>query len=114
MKYLSAKPPALVTRYGTGTYIGAAIVIEGGQPSIAFDPEAIVEIPNAEFEKYSREYLTHLRDGALTVRDEAAFHAYQRKEALESAAQAEPASADDAPPESDAAPDEPSTQQLEK
>ena len=75
-RYFSAKPPALVTRFGTGTYLGAVVVIEGGMPSIKWEPDRIVEISDAELTAYLRDYATLVRDGALIEHEEAAYRAY--------------------------------------
>ncbi len=76
MRYYSAKADVLVTRYGTGSYIGATVGIakEGerkGETVITHDPDAVVAITDAEFSKYTREYLQLVRDGSLIERDEA-------------------------------------------
>ena len=64
-RYFSAKPPALVTRFGTGTYLGASLERVDGQVSIKWDEERIVAISDAELSQYLRDYAGLVRDGSL-------------------------------------------------
>lgn len=104
-KFYSAKPPALVTRYGTGTFIGAAVVMQGGRPTIVYNTDEVVAIPDAEIAAYSREYLTHERDGALVVPTEADYLAWLEAEQAAHAVADQPAEAS-SPAEAAVAPEE--------
>lgn len=65
--YVSCIEGALVTRYGTATFIGAER--RATAPTVVdYHPEQIVAIPHDEFRKYRREYLRALRDGSLVER----------------------------------------------
>ncbi len=74
MRYYSAKADVLVTRYGTGSYIGASVSVptEGplkGQTVLTHTSE-VVALTDAEFAKYMREYLQLEREGSLIQRTE--------------------------------------------
>lgn len=76
MRFYSAAKDRLVTRYGTGAYIGATVSVptEGpdkGKTVIVHNEEEVVAITDAEFSKYAREYLALEREGSLTLRPEA-------------------------------------------
>lgn len=76
--YVSSVEGHLVTRHGTGLYIGAErdAKAEGG---LVFNPELVVQIPEAEARAYSREYGRALRDGSLVQRSKADFDAQLAK-----------------------------------
>ncbi len=87
-RYFSAKPPALVTRFGTGTYLGAVLKIVSGVVSIEWDEDSIVAISDAELITYSREYAGLVRDGSLAEHNRATYQAFLTRsaEAAEQAA----------------------------
>lgn len=65
--FVSCVEGALVTRYGTGTFIGAER--RANAPTVVdYHPDQIIAIPHDEFRKYRREYLRALRDGSLVER----------------------------------------------
>lgn len=94
MRYYSAKADVLVTRYGTGSYIGATVEIakdgeRKGQTEISHDEELVVAITDAEFAKYAREYLQLEREGSLIKRTEADYKAQLQVEEAKSKKEAE-------------------------
>jgi hypothetical protein len=96
MRYYSAKADHLVARYGTGSHIGAVIGVvqdgpDKGETKVEYDTQTIVAIPDKEFAAYAREYLTHERDGSLTVRTEVEYNAQKKAVADAEKAQAEAA-----------------------
>ena len=85
MRYYSAKADVLVTRYGTGSYIGAKVTVptEGplkGQTVLTHTGE-VVALTDAEFSKYMREYLQLEREGSLIQRTEKDYKAWVEAEA---------------------------------
>lgn len=67
--FVSCVEGAVVTRFGTRTYIGCER--RALEPTVVdYHPEQIVAIPHDEFRKYRREYLRALRDGSLVTRTE--------------------------------------------
>ncbi len=80
-RYFSANPPALVTRFGTGTYLGATLRVVSGQPVIEWDSEKIVEISDAELVSYLREYAGLIRDGSLIERTKEDYQIFCELEA---------------------------------
>ena len=106
--YVSAVPGHLVTRYGTGTLIGAArgVIEKPGDvvdPSqVTYDEQLVVRIPEAEHARYRREYGRALRDGALKLRSKADFEACNAKIAAASKADGDKIASDKAKAEAEA------------
>jgi hypothetical protein len=111
MRFYSATKDRLVTRYGTGAYIGATVTVptEGpdkGKTVLVHDEDAIVALTDAEFSKYAKEYLSLERDGSLRLRTEEEYKAVAAAEekrqadeeaaAKKAAADAEKKAADEA------------------
>ncbi len=80
-RYFSVIPPALVTRFGTGTYLGASIRFDAGHSVIEWDPDRIVEISDNELTQYLREYAGLVRDGSLVEHKVEDYRAYCELEA---------------------------------
>jgi hypothetical protein len=78
-KFYSTKQGALCSRYGTGTYIGASIVVVKGATAIQWAPEEVVAISDEEFAKYSREYQGLVVEGSLVEREPKDFEAWNAK-----------------------------------
>lgn len=76
--YVSCVPGKLVTRFGTGTYIGALVAPSG---AASFDPREVVAIPIAEWAKYTREYGRLLRGGDLIERSAQEHEAFVKAQA---------------------------------
>lgn len=68
-KYFSPGADRAVSRYGTGTLIGGIRTPDG----FVVNPEAVVAMPVAEFNRYRREYLAAVKCGDLYERDEAQY-----------------------------------------
>lgn len=68
--FVSCVEGSLVTRYGTGTFIGAERRADDPR-QVDFHPDQVIAIPDDEFRKYRREYLRALREGSLRQRTEA-------------------------------------------
>jgi len=85
--YVSSVEGHHVTRYGTGTLIGATVDLEH-PGNLRWDTEKIVAIPEAEYLAFKREYDVLLEDDALKKRTAEEYAAYQAAihAAIESAA----------------------------
>jgi hypothetical protein len=115
MRYFTVKDGALVTRFGTGTYLGAtvAMIREGerkGEVDIKWTGD-VVALPDAELNLYLREYNQLLAEGSLVeVKEEAykkfldAQEAQSKKEAaaIEETAKKEAAALEAAQKKADA------------
>lgn len=96
-----------VSRFGSGgVLIGATR--DPAQPNkIIYDPKVVVGIPQAEAQKYGREYQRSIADGSLTVRTAAQWNEQQNqrevgapREKLKTAEPAQPAKEEHVDPES--------------
>lgn len=68
-----------VTRYGTGTMIGASRTKD--DPTVVqYDPTLIVGIPHAELSKHRRAYDRAIQNGSLSVRTAAEYSAQERQQ----------------------------------
>lgn len=76
-------PGSPVTRFGTRTLIGAHRPKVAPFNVIEYEPEHIVAIPVAEFNRYRREYQRALRDGSLRQRSAEEWQAQQPQPAAE-------------------------------
>lgn len=79
--YVSPVPGHVVSRFGTATRTTNNVPIGylRDTKTGAFEmvsPEIVVMIPDAEEQRFSREYEGAIREGALKRRDEAAFKAW--------------------------------------
>jgi hypothetical protein len=115
MRYFTVKNGALVTRFGTGTYLGATVemIREGerkGETDLKWTGD-VVALPEAELAKYLREYNGLLADGSLIEVDEPAYkkwaeaqEAQSKKDAdaIEAAAKKEAAALEAAQKKADA------------
>jgi hypothetical protein len=87
-RYFAAVPEkGLVTRYGTGTYIGANRDHEDPR-KINFTVGEVVAIPEAEYHRYRREYDKQVRSGALKKCTQRDFEAYAAEQTKQSEADA--------------------------
>lgn len=101
--YVSPVKGHLVTRYGTGTYIGAtrSIVVHKPAPGepipivprneseVAWNESEVVAIPEPEWMAHIKEYTRCLTAKALTKRTEADYKAWCEAQAKASATDAE-------------------------
>src|SRR5262245_41644442 len=62
--FVSCVPGAVVTRFGSRTYIGAHRTMRG----IEWEPDLIVAIPDDEAARYAKEYARAIRDESLVLR----------------------------------------------
>ncbi len=77
--FVSCVEGSLVTRYGTGTFIGAER--RALEPTVVdYHPDIVVAIPHDEFRKYRREYLRAVREGSLVERTEQEWRAQNRQD----------------------------------
>lgn len=77
--YVSCVEGAVVTRYGTRTFIGAER--RALEPTVVdFHPDIVVAIPHDEFRKYRREYLRAMREGSLVERTADEWRAQNRQD----------------------------------
>lgn len=67
-----------VTRHGSRTFIGAER--EQGTNVIHWFPDRVVAIPEAEHNRYRKEYDRLVRDGDLKLRDESDWRAQNTRE----------------------------------
>lgn len=69
-----------VTRFGTGTLIGASRTKEA-PTLVSYDPTAVVGIPHAEYGQHRRAYDRALSNGSLRERTDADYLAQERAQA---------------------------------
>jgi Na+/glutamate symporter len=90
-----------VTRFGTGTMIGAARS-KATPDVVTYDPTHVVGIPHAEYDRHRRSYDRALGNGSLKARSAADYRAQEQAQAKRDdenrkaqarAAKAKPASA---------------------
>lgn len=82
--YVRPVPGRLVTRFGSSQYIGAIrpfphptqAAIDAGESPVRWDPAVVVLIPEAEANRYLREYTSAIRHGDLVRATEAEHVAY--------------------------------------
>jgi hypothetical protein len=91
MRYFTVKEGALVTRFGTGTYLAATVSMNvsgprKGETDIKWSNE-VVCLTDEDFRLYGREYEQLKGEGALVEVDQAAYDRYV--EALHAATTAE-------------------------
>lgn len=84
MRYFTVKEGALVTRFGTGTYLAAVVSVHSvgplkGQTKIEWTGE-VVALTDGDFQAYGREYEQLKAEGALLEVDEAAYDAWNAKQ----------------------------------
>lgn len=84
MRYFTIRQGALVTRFGTGTYLGATVgIVEKGplkgQTFTTWHEGEVVALPDEEVGKYLREYNQLLLEGSIAESDEAAWKAFHEK-----------------------------------
>lgn len=92
MRYFTVKEGALVTRFGTNTYLGATVGIEQtglrkGQTKITWTPGEVFGLSDEELQQYGREYGALLAEGSLVEASEEAYRTYTEAEAKEAGAQ---------------------------
>jgi hypothetical protein len=90
-KFVSCKPGALVSRYGTRSHIGATVNLATGEST--FNADEVVKIPLGEWSSYLKEYTRCVNAGVLIVRTEAAYEAWLAAQAAASEAEAKAAKA---------------------
>jgi hypothetical protein len=74
-RYFSPAPRCAVTRYGTEMLIGATRTPNG----YVVDPEVVVAIPEAEVQRFGKEYRSHLNSQSLIERTEKDFEEFKAK-----------------------------------
>lgn len=84
MRYFTIRKGALVTRFGTGTYLGATVGVHAdgplkGQTFIDWHDGEVVMLPDAEVGTYLREYNQLLLEGSITESTEEAWKAFHVK-----------------------------------
>lgn len=77
MRYFTVKEGALVSRFGSGTYLGAVVSVhqtgsQKGETEIKWTGEVVV-LTDEDFRLYGREYEQLLREKALVEVDQAAY-----------------------------------------
>ena len=94
-----------VTRFGTGTMIGATRS-KATPDVVSYDPTQVVGIPHAEYDRHLRSYERALGNGSLKRRTAADYHAQEKaqskidaehRKAQERAAKVPALSLDDSP-----------------
>jgi uridine phosphorylase len=85
-KYVSCKSGALVTRYGTRSYIGAVLDMRTGEST--FNEAEVVKLPLSEWNAYLKEYTRCVKAGVLIERDEKAYEGWLKAQAKASEAEA--------------------------
>lgn len=89
--YVSCVPGRLVTRFGTGSYIGATVDLKTGEQN--YDPNEVVAIPLVEWLTYVREYGRLVRAGDLIKRTKAELDSWRVAQAAASKKEADDAAA---------------------
>lgn len=84
MRYFTIRQGALVTRFGTGTYLGATVGVRSdgpqkGETFIDWHEGEVVNLPDDEVGKYLREYNQLLLEGSIAESTEDAWKAYHAK-----------------------------------
>lgn len=93
MRYFTIRQGALVTRFGTGTYLGATLGVHQDGPKkgatfVDWHEGEVVMLPDAEVGKYLREYNQLLLEGSIAESTEEAWKAFhvEREAAVEAEA----------------------------
>lgn len=104
MRYFTVKDGALVTRFGTNTYLGATVgLVEKGERKGETELKwtgDVIALPESELNKYLREYNQLLEEGSLIESDEAAYKKWA--DAQEAQSKKEAAAIEDAKKKADA------------
>lgn len=89
MRYFTIRKGALVTRFGTGTYLGATVAVVKGATAIDWTEGEVVALPDVEVGKYLREYNQLLLEGSIVESTEDAYKAFhvEREKAVEAEAE---------------------------
>lgn len=91
MRYFTVKEGALVSRFGTPSYLGAVLSVEQtgpkkGQTRLEWTKGEVVALSDEELTTYGREYTQLVAEGSLIDSTEEAFLAYSADQAKASGA----------------------------